>query len=96
MEKRRSEASEIAEKEHVIVDKGRVRLNISPAIYDYFSIIKTREIFPKNLKISVKRDEHMLQVTIQPKVSMSRKELEIIGYEFFNHLLNTTKDVMTG
>jgi TRAP-type mannitol/chloroaromatic compound transport system permease small subunit len=75
----------------VTVKDGKVEVEINKKIYDYKCVLKTKDAFKKDNNVSIKKGD-MIYVTIKPKKKVN---LELLGYEFFNHLLNTLKEMKT-
>ena len=76
--------------EKVKVKRGKVELNFNPKIYCYNCIIQTKKKFNKICRISIKKDSNNIKLVLIPKER--NINLEILGYEFFNHALNTIKE----
>jgi hypothetical protein len=55
---------------------------------------KTKKLFLKECKVSIKKRRDLIEVKLKPK--SKKANLKIIGYEFYNHLLNTLKEMRTG
>ena len=80
--------------EKVKVEKGKVNVEINPNIYSYDSVLRTSEVFKKICRVKVKKSDGEIFVTLEPKVR--GMPLEILGYEFYNYLLNTVKEMRVG
>jgi hypothetical protein len=75
------------------VGKGEVSVSINPSFYCYECVKKTKELFSEECKVIIKKRKDLIEVKLKPK---SKIDLEFLGYEFYNHLLNTLKEMRTG
>jgi hypothetical protein len=48
----------------------------------------------KECKIWITKGKDSIEVKLKPK--SKKTDLKILGYEFYNHLLNTLKEIRTG
>ena len=55
---------------------------------------KTKKLFLKQCKVLIKKRKNLIEVRLKPK--SKRANLEILGYEFCNHMLNTLKEMRAG
>jgi len=80
--------------ERVDVEKGKVSISVNPNFYSYDCVKKTKKLFMKECKVWIKKRKDSIEVKLKPK---SKKiDLEILGYEFYNYLLNILKEMRTG
>jgi hypothetical protein len=79
--------------ERVKVGKGSVEVSINPAFYSKECVLRTKKVFSDFAKISVKTFGSEIVVLMKPK---SKAKLGEVGYEFYNHLLNTAKEMRLG
>ena len=80
--------------ERVNVEKEEVSLSINPNFYNYDCVKRTKKLFLKDFNIVVKKTKDSIEVKLKPK--SKKVNLETLGYEFYNHLLNTLKEMRTG
>lgn len=76
--------------EKIIVKRRNVELNFNPKIYCYDCVLQTKKRFDKICKISIKKDSDNIRLVLAPKDK--NVNLEVLGYEFFNHVLSTIKE----
>lgn len=76
--------------EKLIVKRRNVELNFNPKIYCCDCIFQTKKKFDKFCKISIKEDLDNIKLVLIPKDK--NVNLEILGYEFFNHVLSVIKE----
>jgi len=79
--------------ERIKVEGRKVKVEVNPAFYSHYCVQKTKERFKKICQVSVIKKDDMLIVTLKPN---SKVNLEILGYEFYNHLLSTAKEIRSG
>lgn len=80
--------------ERVNVVKGEVNISINQNFYSWDCITKTKKLFLKECKVSIKKGQDSVEVKLKPK--SKKVDLEVLGYEFYNYLLNTLKEMRTG
>jgi len=80
--------------ERVNAKKDEVRIEVNPNFYNIDCVRKTGKLFSESCKVSVRKTNDIIEVVLKPK---SKKEnIGMLGYEFYNHLLNTAKEMRTG
>jgi len=80
--------------ESVNVEKGKVSLRVNPNFYSIECVKRTKKMFLESCKISIKKRKDVIEVILKPK---SRSvDTKLLGYEFYNHLLNVLKEMETG
>jgi len=79
--------------EKVKVENNMISLKINPAFYDGEIVSTVKNDFKKLSQIFVKKKEDLISVTLIPKEKLSKEEMKIFGYEFYNHLLNAIKEL---
>lgn len=79
--------------EKVRVKKGKVEVSVNPVFYSKECVLKTKKVFSDFAKVTVKKTGDELVVLLEPK---TKANIEEIGYEFYNHLLNTVKEMRLG
>ena len=77
--------------EKIKVEKGRVKVEINPNIYSYDSVVRTSKTLKKACNVKIKKSDEAIFVTIKPRTKGI--PLEVLGYEFYNYLLNTVKEM---
>lgn len=82
--------------EKVSVEGKSVEVKLNSKIYCYDCALKTKDAFKKLCRVFVKKNDDFIFVALKPKRKIKNTELEILGYEFCNHLLNTMKEKNTG
>lgn len=80
--------------ERVNVEKGEVSISVNPNFYSYDCVKKTKKLFMKEYKVWIKKRKDSIEVKLKPK--SKKANLEILGYEFYNYLLNTLKEMRIG
>jgi hypothetical protein len=75
-------------------DLKEVEIQINPRIYGLEAVKKTSKIFSKVCRPTIITDLNGTYVFLKPKKGV--KLNEIMGYEFYNHLLNVVKEMKTG
>ena len=78
--------------ENVKVEENRVRISVNPLFYDINSIEIVKKEFGQISKIFQIKSNPITVLELQPKQKLKPEELEILGYEFYNHLLNAVKE----
>lgn len=77
----------------VNVEGNRVQIFINPKFYDFEAVKLVKEEFEQVSDMVAADEKSMIFVEMQPKQKLKPEELEILGYEFYNHLLNATKEI---
>jgi hypothetical protein len=80
--------------ERIRVEGRKVRVDVNPKFYNYETVLKTANTFDGICKTSVKQFDDCIVVFLQPK--SKKTNIKNLGYEFYNHLLNTTKEINLG
>lgn len=80
--------------ERVNIGKKEVSISINPKFYSFDCVKRTKRLFLKDCKVLIKKGRDSIEVRLKPK--SEKINLEILGYEFYNHLLNTLKEMRTG
>jgi len=81
--------------EKVRVKGKEVRIEINPAFYSYEAVLLTKKILKDVCQVSVRKKEDVILVSLKPKPKM-KINLETLGYEFYNYLLNSVKEMRLG
>lgn len=76
----------------VKVEGNKVQLLINPAFYDFDSVVRVKEEFEQVSHVSVTDKKSVIFVEMKPRKKISPEEMEMLGYEFYNHLLNEVKE----
>jgi uncharacterized FlgJ-related protein len=80
--------------ERVNIEKREVNVSVNPNFYNYDCVKKTKKLFLEECEVTIRKRKDSIEVKLKPK---SKKiDREILGYEFYNHLLNTLKEMRTG
>ena len=78
----------------ILVDNknNEVKINVNTKIYGLYNIFRAAQKFTESCFVLVDGDPiDVLQVTLKPKTK--EVKLEILGYEFYNCLLSTLKEI---
>jgi len=78
--------------EKIKVNGNRVQLFINPKFYDFESVKKVKEEFEQVCHVVAADEKSRIFVEMQPKKNLKPEEMELLGYEFYNHLLNAVKE----
>jgi len=76
----------------VVVEKDRVRVIINPVFYNFDAVKEVKKEFDQLSRNVVVDESSKITVFMEPKQKASPEELETLGYEFYNHLLNAVKE----
>jgi len=80
-------------KPNVRVEENKILLRVNKSFYDFETVENVKKQFEQIadvLTIDTKTDT-LIEIT--PIQKLKSEEMEIIGYEFFNRLLNTIKEM---
>jgi len=76
--------------------KGReVRVEVNPNFYSYDAVLLTKKILANFCLVSIRKRDDVILVNLKPKPKM-KINLETLGYEFYNYLLNSVKEMKLG
>lgn len=75
----------------VEVEENKVRIFINQSFYDIESVRRVKKVFEGIGKIITVEGKTITVVDIIPYQKMNTAEMEMIGYEFYNHLLDAVK-----
>jgi len=81
--------------EKVRVEGKEVRVEVNPRFYSYEAVLLTKKVLKGVCQVSVRRKEDVILVSLKPKPKM-KINLETLGYEFYNYLLNNVKEMRLG
>lgn len=78
--------------ERVRVEGKEVRVEVNPKFYNYEAVLLTKRILKDVCRVSIRKKGDVILVNLKPKPKM-KINLETIGYEFYNYLLNNVKEM---
>ena len=76
------------------MERKEVRIEVNPNFYNMNCVKRTGKLFLGECKVLIKKRMDLIEVRLKPK--SDKTNLEILGYEFYNYLLNTLKEMRTG
>lgn len=76
----------------VSVEDGRVKVFINPKFYDFEDVKRVKKEFEQVSNIIIADEKSKFCVVMKPKQELKPEEMDILGYEFYNHLLNAVKE----
>jgi hypothetical protein len=77
-------------------ENKEIKIKINSKIYDYDCILRTRKVFEQFCEIGLKKElNNTVEVTLTPKPSLENSDVKNLGYEFYNLLLNSVKEMIT-
>jgi hypothetical protein len=79
--------------EKVKVEGNKVQLLINPAFYDFDSVVRVKKEFEQVSQVVAVDNKSVIFVEMKPLKKISPDEMEMLGYEFYNHLLNEVKEM---
>jgi hypothetical protein len=80
-------------RERIKVEGNKVQLFINPKFYNFEAVKKVKEEFEQVCDVVAADEKSTIFVEMQPKEKVKFEELEILGYEFYNHLLSEVKEM---
>lgn len=72
-----------------------VRVEVNPRFYSYEAVLLTKKVLKGVCQVSVRKKEDVILVSLKPKPKI-KINLETLGYEFYNYLLNNVKEMRLG
>lgn len=79
--------------ERIKIEGNRVHVSINCKFYNFEAVMKVKEEFEQVCKVVATDGKSNIIVEIQPKRKVKFEKLEILGYEFYNHLLSEVKEM---
>lgn len=80
-------------KPNVRVEENKILLRINKSFYDFETVKNVKKQFEQIADVLTVDTKTSILIEIKPTQKLKSEEMEILGYEFFNRLLDTIKEM---